>query len=87
MLARERIIEIVVAVTAVLLMLGIMIGIGTTYGGADGGFSSDGGEMLVGAIVGFILLLTAVGVGLAYALNDPAEGSESDEDADSQNAV
>lgn len=72
-LERERIIEIVVAVTAVLLMLGVMVGVGLTYGDDDGGLSAEGGEMLVGAVVGFILLLTLVGVGLAYALNDPED--------------
>ena len=87
MLARERIIEIIVAVTTVLLMIGVMIGIGTTYGGADGAFSPEGGEMIVGAIVGFIFLLTAVGVGLAYALNDPDDGIEVDDDADGNSAV
>ncbi|MFU8866902.1 hypothetical protein, partial [Natronococcus sp.] len=71
MLERERIIEIVVAVSAVFLMLGSMIYIGTMYGGADSALSAEGGEMLVGIIVGFIFLLTAVGIGLAYLLNDP----------------
>lgn len=77
-LERERIIEIVVAVTAVLLMLGVMVGVGLTYGDDDGGLSAEGGEMLVGAVVGFILLLTLVGVGLAYALNDPEDGPDAE---------
>ena len=71
MLERERIIEIVVAVSAVLLMLGVMIGIGVNYGGEDSVLTPEGGELLVGAIVGFILLLTLLGVGLAFALNEP----------------
>ena len=75
MLERERIIEIVVAVSAVFLMLGVMIGIGLNYGGADSTLSPAGGELLVGAIVGFILLLTLIGVGLAFALNDPENAS------------
>lgn len=77
-LERERIIEIVVAVAAVLLMLGVMMGVGLTYGDDDGGLSAEGGEMLVGAVVGFILLLTLVGVGLAYALNDPEDGPDAE---------
>jgi hypothetical protein len=85
MLERERIIEIVVAVSAVFLMLGAMVFIGTEYGGVDGTLSPEGGEMLVGVIIGFIFLLTAVGIGLAYALNDPEDGLE-DDDADAQNA-
>ncbi len=86
MIAREQLIEIIVAVGTVFLMVGVLIGIGTTYGGAEGAFSTEGGEMLVGAIVGFIFLLTAVGIGLAYALNDPEE-VETDDDADGQSAV
>ncbi|MFC4540637.1 hypothetical protein ACFO5R_01690 [Halosolutus amylolyticus] len=87
MVEREQLIEIAVAVTAVFLMIGIMIGIGSMYGGDNGSLSSDGGEMLVGAIVGFIFLLTAVGIGLAYVLNDPDDDLDPDEDADSQSAV
>ncbi|AGB39616.1 DUF7472 family protein [Natronococcus occultus] len=85
MLERERIIEIVVAVSSVFLMLGAMMFIGSEYGGADSALSPEGGELLVGVIVGFILLLTAVGFVLAYLLNDPADGL--DEDADAQNAA
>ncbi|WP_394740942.1 DUF7472 family protein [Natronococcus roseus] len=85
MLERERIIEIVVAVTSVFLMLGAMVAIGGEYGGADSALSPEGGEMLVGVIIGFIFLLTAVGIGLAYLLNDPAD--DLDDDADAQNAA
>ncbi len=75
MLERDRIIEIVVAVSAVFLMLGVMIVIGINYGGEDSALSPEGGELLVGAIVGFIALLTIVGVGLAFALNEPENGA------------
>ncbi len=78
MLERERLIEIVVAVAAVALMLGAMVWIGTTHGGEGGALTDEGGEMLVGAIVGFILLLTLVGIGLAFALNDPPEADDAD---------
>ncbi|AFZ72690.1 DUF7472 family protein [Natronobacterium gregoryi] len=83
MLERERIIEIVVAVFAVALMIGVMIGIGSIHGGHDSVLSSEGAELLVWAIVGFIVLLTAVGVGLAYVMNEPGDGLE-DEDAETQ---
>lgn len=86
MLERERIIEIVVAVTAVFLMLGVMISIGSQYGSDNGTLSPEGGEMLVGAIVGFIFLMTAVGLVLAYVMNEPGEGLE-DDDADAGSAV
>lgn len=79
MLARERIIEIVVAVTAVFLMIGTMYGIGLTYGADEGGLSAEGGEMLVGVIVAFIVLLTIMGLALAFVTNEPEDESE-DED-------
>ena len=87
MLERERIIEIVVAVAAVLLMLGVMMGIGSEYGGNGQAMSTDGGEMLVMAIVGFILLLTVVGIALAFVLNDPEDGLETDDDPDAQSTA
>lgn len=83
MLERERIIEIIVAVSAVLLMIGVMIGIGTTYG-ADGSIlPEEGAEMLVWAIIGFIFLMTLVGIALAFVLNGPEDGLESTDDAQS----
>ncbi|WP_049928808.1 DUF7472 family protein [Halopiger goleimassiliensis] len=86
MLDREQIIQIVVAVTAVFAMLGTMYVIGTTYGGDTGTLSSDGAELLVGAIVGFIFLLTAAGLVLAYVMNEPGEGLE-DDDVDAQSTA
>ena len=83
MLERERIIEIVVAVSSVLLMIGVMIGIGTNYAGENGYLTEEGGTILVSAIIGFIVLMTVVGVGLAFALNDPEDGLEN---AESQTA-
>ena len=78
MLERERIIEIVVAVGSVIVMLAAMIWIGFTYSGTNG-LTEDGGVLLVGAIVGFILLLTVVGVALAFLLNEPEDGVDPDE--------
>ncbi|APX97828.1 DUF7472 family protein [Natronorubrum daqingense] len=86
MLERDRIIEIVVAVSTVLLMLGTMIGIGSEYGGDNGALSADGGEMLVFAIIGFILLLTLVGIALAFVMNEPGDGLETD-DADAKSSA
>lgn len=87
MLERDRIVEIVVAVSSVFVMLATMLWIGFTYSG-DNGLSEDGGQLLVVAIVGFILLLTTAGVALAYTLNDPEEGLESDDaDADAKSTV
>ncbi|EMA38234.1 DUF7472 family protein [Halobiforma nitratireducens] len=88
MLERERIIEIVVAVSSVFLMLGVMIGIGLEYGADNSLLSPDGAELLVGAIIGFIFLLTAVGIGLAYVMNEPGDGLEDDaDDADAKSAA
>ena len=80
MLERERIIEAVVAVSAVLLMLGAMMWIGYSY--SDDGLTEDGAEMLVGAIVGFIFLLTAVGIGLAFALNSAEDATEASDETE-----
>lgn len=92
MLERERIIEIVVAVAAVLVMIGVMMSIGADYTQVEGGeevLTEDGGELFVGAVIGFILLMTVVGVVLAFALNDPEDGLEdaSESDGDEQNAA
>ena len=81
MLERERIIEIIAAVSAVLIMLGAMYWIGITY--SDGNASvldAEGGEMLVGVIIAFIFLLTAVGIGLAFVLNDPEDDLEPEDE-------
>ena len=83
MLERDRIVEIVAAVGAVGAMIATMYWIGTTHGNG-GNLGADGGQLLVGAIVGFVLLLTAVGLALAYALNDPEEGLE---ETDGSNAA
>lgn len=89
MLEREQLIEIAVAVTAVFVMLGSMIWIGTTYGGNSGVLEPDGAQLLIYAIVGFIFLMTGVGITLAYVLNDPEDGLENDteDDVEAQNAV
>ncbi|ELY55771.1 DUF7472 family protein [Natronolimnohabitans innermongolicus] len=76
MLERERIIEIVVSVTAVFIMLGVMWSIGTEYAGDDSILTPEGGELLVGAIVGFIFLLLVIGVALAFLLNDPENNAD-----------
>ena len=86
MLERERIIEIVVAVGAVLLMLGVMVMIGSEYGTEDSTLSTDGGELLVIAIVGFIFLLTIVGVALAFLLNDPESPDDDDVDTPTESS-
>ena len=86
MLERERLIEIAVAIPVIFLMIGALLMIASTYGANDNTLSPDGGEMIVGAIIGFILLLTAIGVGLAYALNEPGAGIE-DEDADAESTA
>ena len=78
MLEREQIIELVVAVSVVFIMLGAMVAVGSTYGGDDSVITPDGAELLVGVIVGFIVLLTAVGIGLAFVMNDAEDGLEDD---------
>lgn len=78
MLERDRIVEIVAAVGAVVAMLVAMYWVGTTYGNGES-LGAAGGELLVLTVVGFVFVLTAVGVGLAYLLNEPGEGIEDEE--------
>lgn len=87
MLDREQLIEIVVAVSSVLVMLAAMVVIGSEYGGDNGALSPEGGELLVVAIVGFIFLMLAVGLALAFVMNEPGEGLDADDDADAGSAV
>ncbi|SEW27357.1 DUF7472 family protein [Natrinema salifodinae] len=88
MLERDQLIEITVSISAVVLMLAAMVAIGSQYGAANSTLSPEGGQMLVFAIVGFILLLTGIGFGLAYVLNDPEDGLETnDDDSDAGSAV
>ena len=80
MLERDRIIEIVVAVLVVFTMIGAMVYIGS-IDGDDSTLTPEGGEMLVLAIVGFIFLVTLVGVVLAYMMNDPPEADDGNSNA------
>lgn len=64
---RETVVEIAVSVGAVGLFVAVLVGIGTAYN--QGGFSTDGGVALVGAITAFVILMSLVGFGLAYYLN------------------
>lgn len=64
---RGRLIEIVVSVSAVSLFVVILIGIGMQYNAGE--MSPEGGIVLVGAIVAFILMMAVIGIGLAYVLN------------------
>ncbi|ELY78534.1 hypothetical protein [Natrinema pallidum] len=86
MVEREQVIEIGVAVAAVAVMLAAMLTIGSAYGAENSTLSPTGGQMLVGVIIGFIFLMTAVGVGLAYTLNDPEDDLDAsdDENGDAQ---
>jgi hypothetical protein len=72
---RERVIEIVGAVGAVALMIATMVFVGSTYA-TDGALSEQGGIMLVGSVIFFILLMAGVGVVLAYKVS----GEEEDPD-------
>ncbi|SFS33690.1 DUF7472 family protein [Halostagnicola kamekurae] len=84
MIERDSLIEAAAAVLSVLLMVSTMMYIGTTHSGSGGQMSAVGGQMLVAAIVGFVVVLTGVGVVLAYTLNDPEDGLE---DADTQGSA
>ncbi|GEM_PF-2351478 len=81
-LERERVIEIVAAVGAVGLMIAVMMWVGSTYGELtnDGlELVGDGGMMLVGSVIFFILLMAGVGVVLAYTVSAKDDVEEDDE--------
>ncbi|WP_255198305.1 DUF7472 family protein [Halorarius litoreus] len=61
-LERETLVEIGVSVVAVVLFVLAVAYVGATYGGND--LSNQGATLLVGAVVGFVLLMTAVGIAL-----------------------
>lgn len=82
MVEREQIVEIAVSVGSVCLMIAAMVYVGSAYGTEASTLSPEGGQMLVGVIIGFILLMTAVGIALAYMLNDPEDGLEPNDDDD-----
>ena len=84
MLERERLIEIAVAVPVVALMIGAMMMIGSNHA-ANGALSAEGGQLLLGSIVGFIALMFVVGVVLAFLTNDPEDGLE--DATDTENAA
>jgi hypothetical protein len=67
----------IVSAAAVVLFLVSLIGIGVTFGGGAG-FSSSGGLALVGALVGFVLLMAVVGLWLDRADDDASEPTDSD---------
>ncbi|MCL9812354.1 DUF7472 family protein [Natranaeroarchaeum aerophilus] len=77
-LERERVIEIVAAVGAVAVMIATMMWVGSTYA-TDGALTDDGGMLLVGSVIFFILLMAAVGVVLAYTVS-AEDNDEADED-------
>ncbi|WP_226482061.1 DUF7472 family protein [Natrinema amylolyticum] len=86
MVEREQVIEIVAAVGAVAMMLAAMVAIGSSYGAENSTLSPEGGQMLVGVIVGFILLMVVVGIGLAYTLNESEDDLETNDDDDNGDA-
>lgn len=75
MIARERLIEIGVSVTGVGIMVALLYVIGLNYTDeASNGhqvLSSSGGEMVVYAIVAFVVLMAVAGVILTYTVTIP----------------
>lgn len=77
-LSHERKVEIVVGVATVLVMLAALVALGAMYGGESGALAYEGGWALVVLLILFVLGWAAVGIGLAYYLNDPPEPSSGD---------
>ena len=59
-IARETVVEIAVSLVTVVVFVAAVVAIGMNYGGR-GGFGPEGAVALLGAIVGFIVLMFAVG--------------------------
>lgn len=75
---RQTLVEIAVSVGSVAVMIGAMMFVGSAYS-ANGELTTEGGRMLVGVIFAFVLLMFAVGYGLARAdFQSDAEQVESD---------
>ncbi|AEN06625.1 hypothetical protein [Halolamina sp.] len=55
--------KIALSLGAVALLVAVFVGIGVTYGGA--GLSAAGGYALIGALIGFVLLMGVVGAYLS----------------------
>lgn len=83
---RETRIELVVSIGAVLFMIGVMAGIGMMYGDQQGLLGENGGFVLAGALLFFVLFLTGIGYALAYFVKDP-EDADTNADADNGNAA
>lgn len=64
---RDTVVEIVVSVGAVTLFVAVIVAIGDAYN--RGGLSTDGGMALVGAIAGFVVVMSVLGLALAFYLN------------------
>lgn len=65
---RGRQLEIAVSVSVVALFVLLIVLIGRAFN--TGQMSPTGGLALVGAIAAFVLVMAAVGIGLAYWLNE-----------------
>ncbi|WP_435348301.1 DUF7472 family protein [Haloarchaeobius sp. HRN-SO-5] len=61
--------EVVVAASAVGLVIAAMAFIGVTYGDSTGVLSSEGGRLLAFAVAGFVVLMTLVGYSRSYWLD------------------
>lgn len=82
MLARERLIEIAVAVGCVGLMVLTLYVLGQTYVVENGQpyLESPGGEYVVYSVVGFILLLSVAGIAVLRLVTVvEAEGDDGDD--------
>lgn len=60
---RDTVVEIAISVTAVVLFALAILAIGTQY--YDNGFSQEGAVALVGAVAGFVVVMSIAGYVLA----------------------
>lgn len=59
-LERETLVEIGISLVAVSLFVATVMYIGTAYGGEE--LTTAGATLLVGAVFGFVILMTLVGI-------------------------
>jgi len=74
-LDREQKIDIAVSIGALALMVGAMMAIGAAYS-TNGGLSAQGGQLLVGTLVAFIIMMAIVGYVLATKVTGAGENDD-----------
>jgi len=79
---RETQLQVVVSSVVVVLFIGVLAVLGTTFS-TDGSVTQDGGYALVAALFGFVVVISGAGLVVTrYASNGDAAEDGSDDGAD-----